>query len=257
LTDTQPFDWLTVHGGEPFLFYNILKEIVQNAAKLGIPKVGVITNAYWATDLKTAKQALSELMDAGLNHITVSIDTFHQEHVPLERAKTAITTASNLGFEKVWVDSYYVDPNTMNNSYDSKTKQSIDSLRDIQGVEFSRYQVDFEGRAADQLVDEVTLSKRTPSGKCKFPFWLGEDLKNPNVIEIDYEGNVTLCPGLCIGNAKETSLLEVLESHNYRTHPIIQILAEDGPIGLLNLVNSKGLLTSESFANECHLCYEM
>jgi hypothetical protein len=257
LTDTQPFDWLTVHGGEPFLFYDILKEIVQNAAKLGIPKVGVITNAYWATDLKTAKQALSELMDAGINRITVSIDAFHQEYIPLERAKTAIITASDLRFEKVWVDSYYINPITPSNSYDLKTIQTIDSLRDIHGVEFSGYPVGLAGRAADQLVDEVKMSKRTPSGKCTFPFWLGGDLKNPNVIEIDYEGNVTLCPGLCIGNAKETSLLDVLESYNYRTHPIIQILAEDGPIGLLNLVNSKGLKTSESFANECHLCYAM
>jgi hypothetical protein len=177
--------------------------------------------------------------------------------VPLERARTAITAATGLGYDKVWVDSYFIKPGEFSSQYDLKTMEAIESLKDLQGVEFSKYQVDMEGRAADLLIQETELSNRIPTGKCQFPFWLGGDLKNPEVIEIDREGNVTLCPGLCIGNAKMTALLDILDSYDYRKHLIIRILAEEGPIGLFNLAKSKGLQVSDSFVDECHLCYEM
>jgi hypothetical protein len=257
LVETQPFDWLTVHGGEPFLYFDILKQIIHKSAELGIPKIGVITNAYWAIDLVKTEHKLKELRRAGLNHITISVDAFHQEYIPIEKMRNAIISASNLGFEKVWVDSYFINPTEFSSPYDLKTRDAIESLRDIQGVEFSKYQVGMEGRAADLLIKETEKCGGIPQGKCQFPFWLGGDLKNPKVIEIDREGNVTLCPGLCVGNAKESSLLNILDSYNYRGHPIIRILAEEGPIGLFHLAKSEGLHVIASYVNECHLCYEM
>jgi MoaA/NifB/PqqE/SkfB family radical SAM enzyme len=246
-----------VHGGEPFLYFDVLKQILRKAAELEIPKIGVITNAYWAINHSKTKQMLSELIDAGLNRITVSVDAFHHEYIPFEKVRNAIEVAANLGFNKIWVDSYFISPKQFHTSYDLKTYSSVESLSHIQGVEFSSYQADLEGRAADLLVGEVQLSDTTPCGKCKFPFWLGGDLKEPEVIEIDREGNVTLCPGLCIGNANETSLLDILDTYDYRKHPIIHVIAENGPIGLVKLAEEKGLQIDSIFVDECHLCYEM
>jgi organic radical activating enzyme len=257
LVETQPFDWLTIHGGEPFLYFDILKQIIHKAAELEVPKIGIITNAYWAKEQKETEELLKELMDAGLNRITVSIDAFHQEFIPVERANTAVIAATNLGIEKVWVDSYFINPTELYNPYDQKTQSLIENLRDTNGVEFSKYMVDMEGRAADFLVGEKELSDNIPYGTCQFPFWLGGDLKNPKVIEIDREGNVTLCPGLCIGNAKEVSLSQILDSYDYRKHLIIHILANEGPIGLHNHAKSLGLQVAESFVDKCHLCYEI
>lgn len=257
LVKTQPLDWLTVHGGEPFLYFDILKQILRKASELGIPRIGVITNAYWAINQEKTEQKLTELIDAGLNRITVSVDAFHQEYIPFERARTAIEVSANLGFDKVWVDSYFLNPKEIQSSSDLKTNLAIERLSHIQGVEVSRYRVDMEGRAAELLIGQVQLSDNIPHGKCQFPFWLGGDLKDPKVIEIDREGNVTLCPGLCIGNTNETSLLDILDSYDYRQNPIIHVLAEEGPIGLLKLGEDKGLGITESFVDECHLCYEM
>ncbi|MCK4585004.1 hypothetical protein KAU13_06280 [candidate division WOR-3 bacterium] len=71
------------------------------------------------------------------------------------------------------------------------------------------------------------------------------------------ERNVTLYPGVCIGNVRNKSLTGVLENYDYRTHPIIRIIAEEDPVGLLRLARGKGYRKEERFINECHLCYEM
>ncbi|MCW4043026.1 MAG: radical SAM protein [Candidatus Bathyarchaeota archaeon] len=257
LIEIQPLQSITVHGGEPFLYFKVLKGIFKKAKEFGIQERWVITNAYWAETEEVAEKKLSELKEAGLKCITFSVDAFHQEYIPIETVKTGIKVATKIGFEKVAVDSYILGMEDLNNEYNIMTRYATSHLKDFTNVRFAKFPVDLEGRASDYLVDFVEPSSKIPDGKCQFPFWLGGDLKNPEGIEIDFQGNVTLCPGICIGNAKSQSLIDILENYSYDEHPIIQIIAEDGPIGLLRLAKEKGYREDKKFINECHLCYEM
>lgn len=256
LTDTQPIRSVTVHGGEPFLFFELLKRIMEKAKELEVPRRGVITNGYWAKTKAIAKKKLIELKETGLTHITFSVDGFHQEYIPLENVRNGIEVAANVGFEKVWVDSYFLgDPNS-DNSYNILTRSAIEGLGKLENVEMNRYQADFEGRGAE-LAKCVESKVEIPVGRCPLPFWIGGDLKNPDVVEIDFEGNVTLCPGICIGNTKTRSLVQIFRSYDYREHPILSVIAEQGPVGLLKTAIAKGFRQHRKFVNECHLCYEM
>jgi len=257
LSKTQVLQAITVHGGEPFLYFGILKGILKKAKELDINERWVITNAYWAENEEIAEKKLSELKEVGLKCITFSVDAFHQEYIPINTVKTGIEAATKIGFDKVAVDSYILGTEDSNNEYNIMTRYTISHLKDLTNVRFAKFPADLEGRAVDFLVDYVEPATEAPAGRCQFPFWLGGDLKNPEGIEIDFQGNVTFCPGICIGNAKDQSLNDIIKNYNYQKHPIIKIIAEEGPIGLIQLAKEKGYKEDKKFINECHLCYEM
>ncbi|MFW9962439.1 MAG: radical SAM protein [Candidatus Sifarchaeia archaeon] len=253
----QWFEGLTLHGGEPFLFPDEMKAILKMAKELAIPKRGAITNGYWARTPLKAMKTLKELTDADLNRITFSVDGFHQRYIAIENVKLGIKAAISLGIERVWVDSYYLESVDSENVYDELTKSSLREIQGINGVEYSLHPVDFEGRGAKILLDYTQMSSEIPSGNCILPYWIGGDLQNPEAVEIDFEGNITLCPGICIGNAKTDSLSSTLDSYTYINHPIIRVLVEEGPIGLHGLAIKHRLKPKSEFVNECQLCYEM
>jgi MoaA/NifB/PqqE/SkfB family radical SAM enzyme len=257
LVESQPIDAITIHGGEPFLHFDLMKKLISEARALRIPRRGAITNGYWAESKVAARAILRDLKSAGLNRITFSLDGFHQEFVPLERARAGIEAALELEIGKGWVDAYLVNPENPENPYDRSTSKGLNACSNLEGVECAEFRARVEGRAADRLLPFLSPLPEVPRGMCRLPRWLGGDLESPGVVEIDPEGNVTLCPGLCIGNARAQSIGEILETYDYRTHPIIRVIAEKGPVGLLSLARSRGYKDDRKFVDECHLCYEM
>ena len=71
-------------GGEPFLNFELLLKAVEMAHKLGIPSTFVETNCFWCIDEENAKQKLTQLKDAGLKGILISVNPFILEQVPFE-----------------------------------------------------------------------------------------------------------------------------------------------------------------------------
>ncbi|NIQ07156.1 MAG: hypothetical protein GWO20_15940, partial [Candidatus Korarchaeota archaeon] len=211
----------------------------------------------WAESKAIADKKLFQLKEVGLKSITFSVDGFHQEYIPFKNVKRGIEAASRIGFENVWVDSYFLGPENSSNFYNNLTKKSLESLGTLSNVKTNKRQADFEGRAAELLIEYVKPEAEIPKGKCPLPFWIGGDLRKPEVVEIDHEGNVTLCPGICIGNTRQKSLNAILQDYDCQTHPILSIIAEEGPIGLLSEARAKGFKRKQKFIDECHLCYEM
>lgn len=257
LADTQPLQSIGAHGGEPFLYFELLKHIMEKAKELEVQGTWTITNGYWAKTKALAKRKLVELKEAGLKSMTFSVDGFHQEYIPLENVRNGIEAAVSVGLNRVCVDSYFLGSPNSDNVYNDLTKKAIKSLRNLDKVEIYTRQASFKGRAAELLTKYVDLKAEPPTGKCPLPFWIGGDLKSPETVEIDFEGNVTLCPGICIGNTKNQSLAQILQSYDCLEHPILSIIAEEGPLGLLKIATAKGFEQNQKFVNECHLCYEM
>ena len=61
-TKIGTIEWIYFEGGEPFLFYPIMLEGIKIARNLGF-KVGVVTNAYFATDDKDIEIWLKPLCE--------------------------------------------------------------------------------------------------------------------------------------------------------------------------------------------------
>lgn len=258
LKETHPIEWFTIHGGEPCLYFNELIEIINKARELQVPKIGIITNSFWAENFEIAKKKIKMLKKAGLTNITFSVDAFHQKFVDLGSVKNAIKSALGVGFDKLNVDTYYINSISTPNEHNLMNDEYLNEITEFEELEISRYSTNLEGRAANTIVDEVEKTSTIKSGKCELPFWIGGDLRNPTTIEIDHSGNITLCPGICIGNAEKEDLNIILENYDYSKHPIISVIEAIGPIGLLELAKTKNYGEEEkNFYNECHLCYEI
>lgn len=83
-------------GGECFLLGAELDGLVAHANQLGL-STRVITNCYWAVNVKAARGRVASLRGAGLSEMMISTGTFHQHFVPIERviqAARAAATAS-------------------------------------------------------------------------------------------------------------------------------------------------------------------
>ena len=72
-------------GGEPFLYFETIEQILIEAKKQNFGPVDMIeTNAFWATSEKIAREKISRLNELGINKLKISCDPFHQEYVDIE-----------------------------------------------------------------------------------------------------------------------------------------------------------------------------
>ena len=252
----QPLEWVLLFGGEPFLFPDLLQASVALAAPLA--PVLVFTNGCWATDPDTARQRLADLQAAGLDYILFSVDAFHQAHEPLERIAIGIEAARELGYGTIEMDNRCLGEPEADNFFNRRTRDlmaRLAGLCDLSGVNVIRGPSRMVGRAADQL-SPFLPTQTTPPTKCPLPDYLGGNLRAPTGVEIHPGGWVNLCAGLALGNARQHPLDEILAAYDPDAHPIIRVLAREGPAGLLRLTKRHGVSLAGGYVDGCHLCYQ-
>ena len=253
----QALEWILLSGGEPFLFPDLLRASVALAARLA--PVLVFTNGYWATGAGVARQRLADLQRAGLDHILFSVDAFHQAHVPLERIATGIDVAREMGYGTIEIDNRFLGEPDKDNFFNRRTREIMSRLAelcDLTGVVVSHGPSRVVGRAADQLSPYLATRRSTPA-ECPLPGYLGGDLRATTGLEIHPGGWVNLCAGLALGNALQRPLGEILAGYDPNAHPIIRILAQEGPPGLLRLGQRHGYSPAGGYVDGCHLCYQV
>ncbi len=252
----QPLEWVLLFGGEPFLFPDLLRASVALAAPLA--PVLVFTNGYWAADPDTARQQLADLQQAGLDYILFSVDGFHQAHVPLERVATGIDAARELGYHTIEIDNRYLGEPDADNHFNRRNQAlmaCLAELCDLAGVNVTQGPARMVGRAGDELSPYLAKRSTFPA-KCPLPGYLGGDLRAPTGVELHPGGWVDLCAGLALGNARQRPLDKILAAYDPDAHPIIRVLAREGPLGLLELAQRHGYAPAGGYADGCHLCYE-
>lgn len=94
--DIEEIKTISFTGGEPFMEYENLLDLVTYASKAG-KRVTTITNGYWASSYDIAYVRMKKLRDVGLNHISVSHDAYHKEYVNTEYVGNLLRAAGNLG----------------------------------------------------------------------------------------------------------------------------------------------------------------
>ena len=93
--DTGTVEWIYFEGGEPFLYYAVLQRGVEMAAKAGF-KVGIVSNAYWATDAEDALACL-EPFAGKVQDLSISSDAYHWNNADDRRIRVAKAAAQELG----------------------------------------------------------------------------------------------------------------------------------------------------------------
>ncbi len=225
-------EWIYFEGGEPFLYYDTLLAGVRLARESGF-RVGIVSNACWATSEADAEEQLAPL--AGMvDDLSISSDAYHGNEDGVTCPDIARGVARRLG---VPVDFISV---------------AAPEASDVEGAAGKlppgESAVLFRGRAAEKLASCVPAQPWEQFDICPW-----EDLRAPGRVHVDPFGNLHVCQGISIGNLLQRPLAEIMSDYDADEHPIIGPLLSGGPA---ELVRRYGLPHADGYADHCHLCYE-
>jgi MoaA/NifB/PqqE/SkfB family radical SAM enzyme len=247
-------EWVCIFGGETLLYPELLFNVIKEVKKFEVPRVSVITNGFWGENEKLARKYVRNMKDAGLDKLIVSVDAFHQEFIRLETVKNVLQAAEDVKIENIEIDAKVLGTLGEDNVFNERTKALLEEVQRSFNVEIDIKPVGLYGRAAHNLARYLP-SKDIPQGRCDSLHYYGS-LKEPTGIEIEPNGWVWICVGIAIGNAKTDALSRILQEYDYRENPVIRIVVDDGPAGLLRLAIKKGYKPLKGYADKCHLCFQ-
>ena len=236
-------------GGEPFLYWDHLVEILRKAAEQGLGPVDQIeTNGFWATDERLVTDHLAILTSLGVQRLKISADPFHQEYVDAELVdRLASMAVEILGPERIMVrwEEYLDEP--------ADIRRLAQAERDRAYVlAYQQYPFRFTGRAAGH---PAHLLASMPAGDLVHMNCLAGFLGAKGV-HIDPYGNVFsgTCSGIILGNVNQTPLEEIWSAFQPAGEGPVGILCEKGPCGLLDEAKRLGYEELPAYAAKCHLC---
>jgi hypothetical protein len=223
-------EWIYFEGGEPFLYHPLLRFGVRRAAEMGF-KVGIVSNAYWATSPEDAEEWLRDFA-ALVDDLSVSCDRFHGDDEQVRRVRRAGEAARKLGIPIAAIEI----------AGEENAGRVVGQLPEGESG------VMYRGRAAVKLAPAA--QKRSASGMTECPY---EDLRAPGRVHLDPFGNLHLCQGIVMGNLFMSPLREIFAAWDADAHPIAGALLAGGPV---ELARRYGIPMAEGYADACHLCYE-
>ncbi len=236
-------------GGEPFLYWDHLIEILRKAGEQGLGPVDLIeTNGFWATDDRRVADRLAVLTSLGMQRLKISIDPFHQEYVEIEPANRLASMAVEiLGPERVMVrwEEYLSEPVDIRRLSQPERDRAYT-------LAYHEYPFRFTGRAAGHPA--YLLASRGAGAlihmNCRAGF-LGA-----KGVHIDPHGNVFsgTCSGIVVGNVNQTPLEDIWRTFHPGADGPVGILCEKGPCGLLEEAKGLGYEELPAYAGKCHLC---
>jgi len=221
-------------GGEPFLYYQLLRESIKVASELSF-YTSIVSNCYWAVTVEDALINLSPLKDVGLKGISFSDDVFHSGNEADEKPKFARMAAEKLGIE---ADIICIEEPTAISSAGRKKGEPV-----VGGSTC------FRGRAADKLTEGLPVTPWETFTSCE-----DEELIDPGRVHLDSFGIVHICQGLSIGNMWDVPLSELMTRFDPYAHPILQHLIEGGPAQLAKTYNT---IPEGDFVDRCHFCFNV
>jgi hypothetical protein len=242
IMDGEPLRF-SITGGEPFLDFDLLRDVVAHAGRLRA-WISVTTNGYWARSEDAAASKLAALHAAGLCGVAVSVSRFHQSFVPLSRVRRVLEVAARLGLStalKGAVTTVDLEPG---NSLDTwKDQLDADTVEIFPVFPFIR-----EGATLPE--SEFYRETGLPGQQC------------PNeIVCIEPSGSAVSCCGpgsatrfLTIGNVHRDSLSTI--NSRFKAAGKQRILREKGPIAFAKGAIAAGLghLLRSEYAGPCDLC---
>ena len=242
IDDDEPLSF-ELTGGEPFLDFDLLVDVVDEGRRLGAT-VTCVTNAFWAHDEDITKQKLTVLRDAGLTALAVSVSRFHQQFVPLHRAQRALAAASALGI-RTTLKGAVIRSDLEPGGALSVWQDRLDAQR------ITVFPVLPYLREGEVLSDEEYYRDRgLPMHRCP-----------GDAVCVDFNGIARSCctlvaedPFLVIGDAHQMPLKQIHET--LRTAGKQRILRELGPIEFARGAIAAGLghRLRKGYAGPCDLC---
>ncbi|MDH5365094.1 MAG: radical SAM protein [Dehalococcoidia bacterium] len=245
-------------GGEPLLYPEVVYAIHKEAKKVGIPVRDLITNGFWSIKIEQIQEIANNLVESGVNEVSISVDCFHQEFVPLDIVKKAAESLLKAGMAHISWNPCWVVSEGHDNLYNRKTKAILEELeKDLPIVDGEGNVAQPEGRAILWLKDFLPPRTKMPKGKCgDIPYT--EELGSVKAICVEPDGRIAVCKEFYIGNAFETDIIDIIENYDPFKIPEARAIIENGMEGLMDWARAKGVKPNpEGYYNICHMCTDI
>ncbi|MBN1181991.1 MAG: radical SAM protein [Bacteroidales bacterium] len=255
------FKWIkdlgcySVHigGGEPFLNFDGLLDVLDIANQEGIGIDYIETNSSWFVNKEKGEEQLRAIRAKGVSTLLISISPFHNEYIPLCRVKELISACQRTGLSVFpWVQGFMNDLSR----FDDSSTHSLKEYSEVFGKEYlagipNRYWTHFGGRAIDTFkqVFELTPleSILNKNNGCT-------ELSKTDHFHVDLFGNYI--PGLCSGFSIHID--DLGKELNENRYPFILMLYSKGIRAFYDMaVNMYGFNPEYGYLNKCHLCLEI
>ena len=256
LAERFPIESVMTFDGEPLLVADTVCKIHAASRDCGIPKRQLITNGFFSKDKQKIDEVAKALCDSGVNDVLLSIDTFHQEFIPLEPVLYFAKSLLKHKIPSLHVHPAWVVNETANNPYNTETKRLLKIFTD-KDIPVSRgNNISPSGNAAKYLKEyfsppgEVDLS--VPCGSAKYRSRL-DDIK---AIGIHPDGSVIACTE--IGNIYRDDILHIVDNYDPYRDPILRKILDDGVAGLLEHAKAMGIDVDISDCySACGVCHKI
>jgi hypothetical protein len=158
-------EWIYFEGGEPFLYYQVMLEGINQANNLGF-KVGIVSNSYWATSEEDALLWLTPLAGKVMD-LTISSDLFHFSEKVSQQSRyvTHIADQLNIPLGVICIE-----------------QPEFPGLSTVGQIPSEPSAIMYRGRAADKLAPKAVFHPIHEMVKCPH-----ENLSDPGRVHIDGE----------------------------------------------------------------------
>jgi hypothetical protein len=230
-------------------------DLVKRAHRIGLPSTFVETNCFWSVNNEVTEEKLTQLKEAGLHGILVSVNPFILEYVPFERTLRTVRVSEKVFGENVMVYQEFFRRQFENlgvkgtlSFEEYLRKAGVQSLRHVELIPMGRacYRLGhlYKKHTADAFFRESCT----------------EELTRPWHIHVDNYCNYMTgyCGGISLGDARNLdSICQGIELDDY---PVIAKLVSSGGIGKLFRfsVEEYGYKALEDgYVSKCHLCIDV
>ncbi|MCL1986381.1 MAG: radical SAM protein [Firmicutes bacterium] len=239
-----------IGGGEPFLDFDALMEVLQITKTFNIKVDYVETNAFWAKDSAMAKNYLKALKTVNVDTICISLDPFHAEYIPfsLPLRLAEICKQNNFGYF-LWQERFLqslarVAPTKAHDRKSLEETISPDYIRNTA----KRYGLSMGGRAINieeeyekpQPIDNLIQNQST----CRH-------LISSDHFHVDLFCNFV--PPGCTGMA--IPFAEIINGVEEGKYPAYEALMTGGIEKLLTFAKNQGFTPKNEYTSKCDLCF--
>jgi hypothetical protein len=233
-------------GGEAIIYFDVLRECMEYAKSLGLYST-LVSNGFWAKNYDEGYKKIAALKESGLRSISLSIDKFHQEFVPVESVRNALEITRKLG---VLSEVTLMDLKDGMSVYNS-----IENFRDLlYGCNMVTYPCFPAGMARETIPEESYIYECESRYAC-CPF--------DHTITVLFDGTIMVCCSqfsrdidmVKVGKFGETSLKQAVE--NLNNNSFMYVLLTHGFGWFVDLAKKLGKDVKDNYCISCHLCYDL
>jgi len=144
-------DLVAFTGGEPFLLGATLVGFIRTAHEQGL-QTRVVTSGYFGRTIPGARRRLEEVVEAGLDELSLSWDDFHEPFVSFDTVRNVAGAAKDLGL--------LVAINVVETPGSKWTAQRVQEELGVQVDHMFSSPLQMNGRAESELADACPLEGR-------------------------------------------------------------------------------------------------